>query len=116
MLNLTFPNDMQEIQCQELEKEIGMLDKLAWADNGKVLSLSSRSGCLYTFLVKSFEEEKLDFYSYSFFASAMKPLSTAAFFAAASSTIAIISLITTSILGITLRDLCRLVFGMSPIV
>ena len=51
----SIPAPHQELQTEEIDRETGQLDHLAWADQGRLLSVSTRSGNLYTFVLRTLE-------------------------------------------------------------
>jgi len=106
---------LQELQTEGLEKEDGQLDQLAWADQGRLLSVSSRSGCLYTFLIHSPEPHSPDILTESVLVRTMKPLGAGAFLLSFLSTGAVLSVLGASALGVGYWDFFRILVGTSEV-
>ena len=104
---------VQELQTQDLEKEDGQLDQIAWADQGRLLSVSSRSGCLYTFLIHSQEPPAPDTLTESVLIETVKPLGPGAVLLSFLSTGAVLSVLGASALGVSYRDFFRILLGTS---
>lgn len=107
---------LQELQSHDLGKEHGQLDQLAWADQGRLLSVSSRSGCLYTFLIQSPEVDAPDTLTHSVLIEAMKPLAPGAVLLSFLSAGAVLSLVAASALGLNYWDFVRIMAGTSETV
>ena len=45
-------NVLLEVATEEIDREAGLFDQVSWTRDGRTLSASSRTGCLYTFAVR----------------------------------------------------------------
>mmetsp|Transcript_83520 Transcript_83520/g.235548 ORF Transcript_83520/g.235548 Transcript_83520/m.235548 type:complete len:410 (-) Transcript_83520:127-1356(-) len=110
-------DDWKEISAHVLEKEASTLDSLAWADDGKILSVSSRSGCLYTFVIRSGNDDQLAgrLNPHSVVANALRPLPAHGM---AALVVVLVALLLTGAcwhLDVGLADLLRALLGTSEV-
>ncbi|CAN0388242.1 unnamed protein product [Ascophyllum nodosum] len=101
--------DLQEIKTHRIAKESGQLYGLGISDDGRLLGVGSRSGCLYTYIVRSGADDVSRLYPHASMALALRPLSLArAVLAGAGAFVAALAAIAYA-LGVPLQDVASVV-------
>jgi WD repeat-containing protein 19 len=108
-------NDWKEITTENLEKEAGQLDHLAWAKEGQILSVSTRSGCLYSFVVRpgSLNSETSHPHGHSTLELAFRPLSLIGMLTCIVSVVSVALLWCCSSLALSFYDIALALSGTS---
>eukprot|EP00617_Octactis_speculum_P020661 CAMPEP_0185754848 /NCGR_PEP_ID=MMETSP1174-20130828/13434_1 /TAXON_ID=35687 /ORGANISM="Dictyocha speculum, Strain CCMP1381" /LENGTH=339 /DNA_ID=CAMNT_0028433223 /DNA_START=180 /DNA_END=1199 /DNA_ORIENTATION=- len=113
-------NDWKEVKAFVIDKETSSLDCLAWTNDGRLLSVSSKSGCLYTFVVRSSDEENcLSFkglHPHYAVGGALKPLSVNRMMALMAALFVLIITAASWHLELSLIDLFRVLVGSSEFI
>ena len=101
-----------------MDKEASNLDSLGWADRGRVLSVSSRSGCLYTLVVRAAEEDNHHgtLHPHSLAACATRPLPVVELLILLVVVLLAVLVQSAWWLGVPLSDLQRAILDLSEIV
>jgi len=100
----------KEIKSYYLEKD---LEKVAFARQGQILSVSSKNGCLYTFILQPGQEESRVLYPHSLMVRAMRPLSTYDIIVISGIIAISLLMVASTILNATYKDVWTAVFGMT---
>mmetsp|Transcript_35732 Transcript_35732/g.47148 ORF Transcript_35732/g.47148 Transcript_35732/m.47148 type:complete len:409 (+) Transcript_35732:90-1316(+) len=105
-------NTWKELKSYYLEKD---LETVAFTNRGQMLSVSSKSGCLYTFVIRSRQEDMRSPYPHSVIVRLMKPLTACDLFVILT-VIAIMTLtLASSTLVASYEDVIRALFGISSL-